>query len=237
MRGEAAWSAVGRAFPAPVGVAAWIWAGLLFAAAGAAIGHPIGLRYRRRGSRSTRPGFLGGAIVAVAGALLAPVVVRLGAEDSTVRYDEGTYGGIGPSAAAPGRSGILQLPAAGRYAILAVGSAPQDPACLVGGPGPASRRAQPVSIPPADYGSDAATYAWVASFTVAGPGTYSLTCRAGDEDAGYTVGEVPRIRGVVGALIHWPLVTIWLLGSVPGVLILASRYRRRAGGPETVASG
>jgi len=205
------------------------WSGLLLAVAGAAIGYPIGLKRRRRSRRPTPWGYLGGAVVAVAGALLAPVIVRLGAEDSTGQYDDGQYGGTGLNAAPPGRSGILELPAAGRYAILAMGSSPEDPACLVSGPGPTSRRAELVSIPPSDYGhGDFASYAWVATFTVPGPGTYSLTCRTSDMDASYTVGAVPQIRGAVGALIHWPLVMIWLLGSIPGLLIIANTYRRRA---------
>jgi hypothetical protein len=205
-----------------------LWSGLLLAVAGAVIGYVIGLKGRPRSRRSTRWGFLLGAIVTVVGALLAPVTVQLGAEDSTSRYDEGQYGGVGSNAASAGASGVLLLPAAGRYAILAMGVAPHDPDCRVGGPGLTERRATPVSIPPSDYGGDYATYAWIASFTVPAPGTYSLTCRTNDEQANYTVGAVPQIRGAVGALIHWPLVVIWLLGAVPGLLIIASTVRRRA---------
>jgi hypothetical protein len=214
------------------------WIGLLVAAVGAAIGYPIGLSRPHRDDRFTRWGYLGGALVAVAGALLAPTVVRLGAEDSTARpHDEGQYGGVGPNAA-PGRSGILQLPAAGRFAILAMGFSPKGPACVVSGPGPTSRRAELVSIPPSDYGNgDFATYAWVAAFTVPGPGTYSLTCRTSDGDASYTVGTVPRIGGAVAALIHWPLAVIGLLGSLPGLLIIAGAFRRRARRTHTLAPG
>jgi hypothetical protein len=109
------------------------WSGLLSAAAGAMVGCPIGL-IRRRNSRGrpARWGYAAGALVAVAGAFLAPVVVRLGAEDSTVRYDEGLYGGIGPNAELPGRPGVVVLPAAGRYAIMAMGFSPYDPNCRVG---------------------------------------------------------------------------------------------------------
>ncbi|GAB1692316.1 hypothetical protein [Krasilnikovia sp. M28-CT-15] len=204
------------------------WIGLLLAVAGAAIGYPIGRRRRTR--QAGRWGYLGGALVAVAGALLAPVTVRLGAEDSTSRpHDEGRYGETGLYAAPPGRSGILELPAAGRYAILAAGFSPKDPACRVSGPGRAARRAELVSIPPSDYGNgDYATYAWVASFTVPGPGTYVVTCHTGDGQARYTVGTIPRIRGAVAAVIHWPAAVIRLLGSIPGLLIIATTYRRRA---------
>jgi hypothetical protein len=200
------------------------WSGLLLSAAGAVIGCAVGLRRDPRSPRSPRNSYLAGALVAVAGALLAPTVVRLGAEDSTVRYDEGRYGSVGPGAG----PAVLELPAAGRYAIMAVGFAPDDPDCLVSGPGPVSRRAEPVAIPPGDYGGDAASYAWVASFTVPGPGTYALTCRTGDEQAQYTVGDVPQIRGAVGAMIHWPVAVTALLGSIPGLLIVAGTYRRRA---------
>jgi hypothetical protein len=214
LNGAADWSAV------------W-WAGLLLAVAGAAIGYPIGLKLRRRSARSARWGYVVGAIVAVVGALTAPGIVRLGAEDSTSRYDEGRYGGIGPNAAPAGRSGVLELPAAGRYAILAMGFSPKDPDCLVSRPGLTPRRAEAVSIPPSDYGyGDFATYAWVASFAVPEPGTYSLTCPTSEQDVSYTVGAIPQIRGVVGALIHWPLVLIMLLGSIPGLLIIASTVRR-----------
>jgi hypothetical protein len=199
--------------------------GVPLAIAGAALGYLLGRN--RPGHRwSARWGYPLGAAVAVAGALLAPLIVRLGAEDSTIRYDEGRYGGVGSF----GGTGELRLPAGGRYAILAVGFAPRDPDCRVAGNGPAERRAELVTIPPADYGGDYATYAWVASFTVPAPGTYTLACRTSDADADYTVGELPRIRGAVGALIHWPLVLIWLLGSIPGLTILARPLwtRRRA---------
>ncbi|MEK8106185.1 hypothetical protein NKG94_15250 [Micromonospora sp. M12] len=43
-----------------------------------------------------------------------------------------------------------------------------------------------------------------------------------------TPWEVPRIRGAVGALIHWPLIVIWLLGAVPGLLIVADTLMRRS---------
>jgi hypothetical protein len=174
-----------------------------------------------RGPRRVRPGYRLGAVIAVAGAVLAPVTVRLGAEDSTIRYDEGSYGGVGAAATAPG---VLTLPAAGRYAILGVGDAPRKPDCRIG---PAGGRAKLVGIPPRDYGGDFATYAWVASFSVPAPGRYTMECRTRDAQAGYTVGEVPQIRGAVGSLIHWPPPVIWFLGALPGLWILASAVRLR----------
>lgn len=93
---------------------------------------------------------------------------------------------------------MTTLPAAGRYALLAVGFAPQNPDCRVSGVGLAGRSAEPVTIAPGDYGTDAASYAWVASFTVPAPGTYSLTCRSTDEQASYVVGDIPHVRGAVG---------------------------------------
>ncbi|GAA4460553.1 hypothetical protein GCM10023170_061830 [Phytohabitans houttuyneae] len=200
---------------------AW-WLGLLLAAAGAAVGHMAGRRGSDRAGRWARPSLLLAAAVAVVGAVLAPVTVRLGAEDSTIRYDEGRYGGVGPVAAAPGRSGVLALPAPGRYAILAVGDAPRRPDCRVTGPGGEEvARSEPVGIPPRDYGGDFASYSWVATFTVPAPGRYTLECRSSDAEANYTVGDLPQIRGAVGALIHWPPPLIWLLGTVPGLWILA----------------
>jgi len=197
---------------------AW-WLGLLLAAAGAAVGHVVGPRIAGRGGRWARPGYLLGATVAVAGALLAPVTVRLGAEDSTIRYDEGSYGGVGPATAA-GASGVLTLPAAGRYAILAMGDAPREPDCRVSAPaGPTEH----VGIPPGDYGGDFATYSWVATLSVPAPGVYTMECHNAGEQASYTVGEVPQIRGAVGTLIHWPPPVIWLFGALPGLWIVASR--------------
>lgn len=211
------------------------WLGLLLAAAGAAVGHAVGRRGTGWAVRWARPTLLLGAAVAVAGAVVAPVTVRLGAEDSTIWYDEGGFGGVGQAAAAPGRSGVLTLPAPGRYAILAMGDAPRRPDCRVSGPdGGAQRRAELVSVPPSDYGGDFATYSWVASFTVPAPGTYTLDCRTGDPLANYTVGQTPRIRGAVASLVHWPPPLLWLLGALPGLWIAADAYlRRRARGRDS----
>jgi len=179
------------------------------------------------GSRGTRPrlpaslGYLAGVVAVVAGAFLAQTTIRLGAEDSTISYDEGRYGAAGPEA--------LTLPAAGRYAILAVGPSFSQPACSVTG----VDRVERVTVPPSDYGGDVATYAWVAWFRAPGPGVYTVTCRASGNQGSYVVGDVPRIGGAVSSMIHWPLAGILLLGAVPGLLILgdlalsAVRRRRR----------
>lgn len=209
------------------------WWSVLFSSApltacGAAVGYMIGPGRVRRSRLSDRHGYLIGGIVAMVGALLAQVTVQLGAEGSTMRYDLSDYGGVGPYAASAGEPGKLTLPAAGQYAIFAVGFSPENPDCQVTGAGPTARSAKLVTIPPGDYGGDAASYAWVAVFNVPVPGNYSLTCRASDQQASYTVGEVPQIRGAVGALIHWPLVAIWLLGAAPGLLMIADTTRRRA---------
>ncbi|SCL58039.1 hypothetical protein GA0070604_3749 [Micromonospora eburnea] len=209
--------------------------GVLLAAGGAAVGHLIGLAGVRPGRPAGRHGYLIGGAVAVLGVLFAQLAVQLGAEGSTSQYDVIGYGGVGPNAGVPGEPGTLRLPAAGRYAILAVGPAPRNPDCRVAGVGLADRSAELVTIPPGDYGSDAASYAWVAWFDVPDSGTYSLTCRSYDEAASYLVGEVPHIKGAVGALIHWPSAAIWLLGAVPGLLIIAARYanRRKLAEPPT----
>ncbi|MEN3607914.1 hypothetical protein AAH979_00045 [Plantactinospora sp. ZYX-F-223] len=215
------------------GTAGWssvLVSGAGLATCGAAVGHLVGPKLVRR--RLSDPhGYLVGGIVAVLGILLAPMTVRLGAEGSTVRYDVNGYGGVGPYSASAGEPGELTLPAAGRYGIYAVGFAPRDPACRVAGAGLPARSAELLTIPPGDYGGDAASYTWVAVFDVPGPATYSLTCRSSDEQASYTVGYVPQIRGAVAALIHWPVVAIWFLGAVPGLLIVAGAVTRRARRP------
>jgi hypothetical protein len=142
--------------------------------------------------------------------VLAPATIRLGAEGSTIGYDEGRYGPAGPVA----------LPRAGDYAILAIGLASPRPDCTVDG-----RPAEPLPIMPGDYGGDAATYTWAAEFRVDAPGTYTVACPSG---ADYAVGDVPVIGGAVARLIHWPLPVIWLLGALPGLLATGLAVRRRA---------
>jgi hypothetical protein len=183
------------------------------AGVGRRIGLPVGVHY------------VIGGLVAVGGALLAPVTLQLGAEDSTVRYDTGRYGGVGPHVSS-GASSAVRLPRAGSYAIYGVDSSPTDPDCRVAGSAAPDRRAELVTVPPSDYGSDAATYAWVASFDVRAAGTYTLSCLSSNPKASYTVGDVPEIRGAVRFLIHAPLPGLWLLGALPGLVILAHATRR-----------
>lgn len=208
------------------------WRSVLFgsvplAICGAAVGHRFELGRVRRSQGPTRRDYVIGGVVAVAGALLAQTTVQLGAEGSSVWSDSPEYGAVGPYAATVGELGELRLPAAGQYAIFAVGFSPSNPDCQVTGADRAVVPAKLVTIAPGDYGSDAAAYTWVASFDVPAPATYSLSCQTSDEQATYTVGEVPQIRGAVGSLIHWPLVAIWLLGAIPGLLIIAETVRRR----------
>ncbi|MFE9192791.1 hypothetical protein ACFYL6_24645 [Micromonospora sp. NPDC007208] len=201
---------------------------VLLAACGATVGHLLGRGRERPGLVPARRGYVAGAIVAVVGALLGQTTVQLGAEGSTEWQDWVEYGAVGPYAASASQSGELRLPAAGRYAVFAVGSAPRDPDCQVTGVDRVVVSATVVTIAPGDYGGDYASYAWVASFDVPVPGVYSLSCRTWDQQASYTVGKSPRIRGAVGALIHWPLIAVWLLGAIPGLLIIANTGRRRA---------
>ncbi|SCE87724.1 hypothetical protein GA0070618_1584 [Micromonospora echinospora] len=142
-------------------------------------------------------------------------------------YDPVEYGTVGRYAASANELGELRLPAAGQYAIFAVGFSPSHPDCQIIGADRAVVPAKLITIAPGDYGGDAATYTWVASFDVPVPGTYSLSCQTYDQQASYTVGEVPQIRGAVSALIHWPLIAICLLGALPGLLIIAETVRRR----------
>ncbi|TDB81778.1 hypothetical protein [Micromonospora sp. KC721] len=212
------------------GAAGWrgvLSSGALLVAAGAVIGYLVGLGNGRRRRLSDRHGYLIGVMMAVVGVLLAEVTVRLGAEDSTSGYEVISHGGVGPYGAAAGEPGVVTLPAGGRYAILAVGFAPHDPDCRVTGAGASGRPAKLVTVAPGDYGTDAAAYAWVASFDVPDAGVYSLNCRSSDDQASYLVGKPPDIRGAVGELVHWPLVAIWLLGAVPGLLVIAHTANRR----------
>jgi hypothetical protein len=213
------------------GAAPWrsvLVTGVLLAASGAVLGYLVGPRRARRTSPTGWRGYLFGAMIAVAGALLAQTTIRLGAEGSAVEPDLRTYGGVGPYTSSPSGPGVLTLPMAGRYAIWQMGSPLDDPDCRIDGSGLANRPAEPVTIPPGNFGGDYASYSWVAFFDVPAPGTFSLTCRTSNEQASYLVGEVPRIRGVVGALIHWPLTVIWLLAAIPGLLRIADAIRGRS---------
>ncbi|MFC0098533.1 hypothetical protein ACFFKH_13480 [Micromonospora marina] len=198
--------------------------GAALAVAGALIGYVVGGRLPHRARPASRRGYLVGGLAVVSGALLAQTAVRLGAEDSTIGQPPHEYGGVGPYSTSAGR---FTVPAGGAYAIFSVGFSPADPDCRVTGGGSAARAAEPVSVPPGDYGGDAATYAWVATLRVPSPGTWTLDCRADDPEASYVVGDVPEIRGAVGEVIHWPVGVIWLLGAVPGLLIVADTARRR----------
>ncbi|MFF3852887.1 hypothetical protein [Micromonospora sp. NPDC002575] len=214
------------------GAARWrsvLLGSIALAICGAAVGRLLARRPVQGGQRSTRRGLVAGGIAAVAGALLAQTTVQLGAEGSTVRHSPVEYGAVGPYAPSAGEPGKLTLPAAGPYAIYAVGFAPRDPDCRVTGADGAVVPARSLTIAPGDYGSDAASLAWIASFDAPLPGNYSLSCRTLDPEASYAVGEVPQIRGAVGALLRWPLAAIWLLGALPGLLIVAEAGGRRAG--------
>ncbi|MFD6608740.1 hypothetical protein ACFWD1_07605 [Micromonospora chalcea] len=211
LTGEARW---GRA----------LLGGAALAVAGALIGYAVGGRHPRRGGPASRRGYLIGGLAVVFGALLAQSTVRLGAEDSTIGEPPREYGGVGPYTASTGR---FTAPAAGAYAIFAVGFSPADPDCRLTGDDSEVRAAEPVSVAPGDYGGDAATYAWVATVRVPTPGRWTLDCRTTDPEASYVVGDVPDIRGAVGEMIHWPVGVIWLLGAVPGLLIVTDTARRR----------
>lgn len=219
------------------GEARWGWAllgGAALAVVGALIGYAVGGRLPRRDRPASRRGYLVGGLAVVFGALLAQSAVRLGAEDSTIQELSREYGGVGSY---PTPTGRFTAPAAGAYAIYAVGFAPADPDCRLTGGGSEVRAAEPVSVPPGDYGGDYASFAWVATVRVPTPGSWTLDCRTSDPDASYVVGDVPEIRGVVGEMIHWPVGVIWLLGAAPGLLLVADTARRRRAGPMAAVSG
>ncbi|MEV0720595.1 hypothetical protein, partial [Asanoa sp. NPDC050611] len=197
-----------------------VLSGAVLAGGGGALGYLLGSRRPRRNALAGHRGYAVGALVALLGGLFLHTTVRLGAEGSTAGPDLGaTYGGVGPITP---DEGVLTLPSAGEYAIYAIGFAPSNPDCRVG-----NAQAKRLTIPPGDYGGDYASYTWIASFEVDAPGTYPLSCQTPDADASYTVGDLPRVRGLVGAMIHWPLTTIWLLGAIPGLLIIADAVTRR----------
>jgi hypothetical protein len=218
LTGEARW---GRA----------LLGGLALAVVGALLGYATGGRLPRTDRPASRRGYLIGGFAVLLGAVLAQTTVRLGAEGSTVGQPPTEYGGVGPYATSAGR---FTVPAAGAYAIFSVGFASTDPDCRVDGVGGA---AEPVSVPPGDYGGDAASYAWVATVRVPAAGVWTLDCRGPDPEASYVVGDVPEIRGAVGSLIHWPVGLIWLVGALPGLLVVGDTARRRAGARAPATAG
>jgi hypothetical protein len=192
--------------------------GLPFAAVAAAIGFALGRR-SSRSSRSSWPALMAAVAVAVLGALIAPLTVQRGAE---VSFEVFPPGGISSLAGGPED---VTLPAAGRWGIYGIGSAPANPDCLVTAVGKTARPADRIPIPPARPGADTVpTYRWVAQFDISAPGAYSVTCQP---RAAYIVNRPPTIRGAVGALVHWPVPAIWLLGALPGVLVIVDILIRR----------
>jgi hypothetical protein len=187
-------------------------------AVGAVVGYAVGTKLPPPSDRPAGVrGYVLGAVVVLIGALLALEVIRIGAEDSTISYSDGYHS----------KGDAVVLPAAGRYAILGLADGPRRPDCRITGGGVTGRRADVVTVAPADYSGNATSIAWVATFTAPGPGTYELKCRG---DGFYSVGDVPRIRGAVGSLIHWPLVVLLLLGALPGLAIVGRTARRRRAG-------
>ena len=84
-----------------------------------------------------------------------------------------------------------------------------------------------LAVKPGTPGFDATpAYRWIGEFEVPAAGEYSLTCRVSVAAAAYSVNKVPRIRGAVGTLVHWPLPVLWLFGTLPGLLMIAVALRR-----------
>jgi hypothetical protein len=196
--------------------------GLPLAAAGAAIGHRIALR---RTGPVQRPASVRAAVaVALLGALLSTTTLQGGAEFSLdlQRFPS-------PARATAGAPITYPLPAAGRYGVYAEGSSPVDSGCRITG-GAGEVPVELVAIRPGTPGFDAtAGQRWIADFTVPEPGAYTLTCPESGDGAAYSVGAIPRIDGLAGALIRAapPLPVIWLLGALPGLLLLGEAVRRR----------
>ena len=195
------------------------------AAAGAAIGFFFG----RPAARRERPDgrVLPGVLITVIGALLLPGTVQRGAEFSFRSFPAGL------DEFQVGQPVPLALRAAGRYGLYAVGSAPLNPDCRVSGSDVPGQPVELLAVRPGTPGFDATpSYRWIGEFHIAGAGAYSLTCRGSAAAADYAVGEVPRTRGAVGALVSWPLPILWLVGALPGLLVImgAVRHRRRRRG-------
>jgi hypothetical protein len=198
--------------------------GIPVAAMGAAIGYFLGRRATR--PRPVRR-YVAGAIIAGLGALLAPLTVQRGAEFSLDTLPAG-------SAELPAdRATPFTVPAGGRFGVYAIDEAPTKPDCTVAGNGLAGRHVAAVSVRPGKPGNDASpSYRWIGMFDVPAAGTYSLMCRAGGVRASYTVGGIPKIRGLVGWLVHWPVPLLWLLGALPGLLAIAEACRGGAATPD-----
>lgn len=199
----------------------------------AAIGAVIGCRLGHPGARIRGlPGrVVGGALIAVIGALLVPVTVQRGAEFSFGNFP------AGPGEIRVDRPVPLSLAAAGRYGLYAVASAPADPDCQVTGFGLPDRAVELLPVKPGTPGVDATpAYRWIGEFRVPAAGDYSLVCRVSVAAATYTVNKAPQIRGAVGALVHWPRPILWLFGAVPGLLLIATAVRRRVHEPELAVS-
>lgn len=115
--------------------------------------------------------------------------------------------------------------------------------CRVSGDGLSGLIPTPISVKPGKYGGGSfASYRWVAYFIVPTAGTYVITCRPTGNVPYNAVGRIPQIPGAVGAMVHWPLPAIYLLGALPGLWMLTQALgifvRRRAdrrsefGGPD-----
>lgn len=208
--------------PGTLEPAPWLLAALPITAAAAVIG--------RRGGRPMprRLGYLAGALTAIAGALLAPVTVRLAAEAATRST------GHRSAWFDAGEAYTADVHTPGSHAIWAVGRPPDEVDCALTG-AQATRRAEPLPIPPGSYpdGGDAASLTWIATIDVPQPGRYTLQCSSPNEDTAYretfSFGTVPDIAGAAGTPIHWPEPVIRLAGTAPGLLIIAANRRLPVG--------
>jgi hypothetical protein len=197
--------------------------GLPLAVVGAVVGNRLGLRGT---GPIRRPTSVRAAVtVTLLGALLATTTLQGGAElsldpqqfQSTAQTTNDT-----PT--------TYPLAAAGRYGLYAEGDSPVSSGCRITGGG-TEQPAHVVAIRPGTPGFDAtAGQRWIAEFTAPTPGAYVLTCPGSDAGAAYRIGAIPRIDGLAGALTRStpPLPVIWLLGALPGLLLLGEAVRRRA---------
>ena len=211
-------------FPVARPVGAELLLGLPAGALGAWVGYVLGRRRPRR-PRAWRRYLVGGVVVAVFGAMLAPSTAERGADFSVADFPYGS------DELAAGEPAAFTLPGGGHFGIYAIGSSPTRPDCRIGGRDGVTAKASLIPVQPQVPGFDATpSYRWIAEFDAATAGGYTLTCSGGQADSLYSVGGVPEFRGAAGALVHWPVPVLLLLGAVPGLLAVAGGVagRRRA---------
>ncbi|MEU4693776.1 hypothetical protein [Actinoplanes sp. NPDC023714] len=153
---------------------------------------------------------LAGPAIALLGAAAAPLTVQRAAEFSdfvvTARVEPGPGG--------------ARFPAPGRYRLIAVDPAPAHPECTASG-----LPLHEIPIKPTTPGVDGtAGTTHIGDFVIPEAGTYEITCAG--EVFDHHVADAGHFRGAAGRLIYRPRPLIMLIGAIPGLLVIAGRWRR-----------